>query len=90
MRCISQCCCDKGNRSRATLCPTYGNLPLSAGQPHRELKREGIERESSPKTRLCVCVCGGCLVIEKGVVGVKGAERETDCRYGGGGEESKR
>lgn len=27
--------------------------------------------------------------MEKGVVGVRGAERETDCRYGGGGEEHK-
>lgn len=47
-----------------------------------------IEREQLPK--MCFCVCGGCLVMEEGVVDVRGAERETDCRYGGRGERTKR
>lgn len=42
---------------------------------------EGRKRERA----VSECVCVGCLVMEKGVVGVRGAERETDCRYGGGG-----
>lgn len=42
--------------------------------------REGVVTEDVPlRARV------GCLVMEKGVVGVSGAERETDCRYGGGG-----
>ncbi|KAM7404939.1 hypothetical protein PAMP_012242 [Pampus punctatissimus] len=55
--------------------------------PYSELERGEIEREQLPKMR--VCVCGECLVMEKGVVGVKGAEKEMDCRYGGRGAAQK-
>ena len=58
------------------------------GQHHRELESEGIERERLAKK--CFSVCGGCLMMEEGVVDVRGAERETDCRYQGeGGEGAK-
>lgn len=53
--------------------------------------RRGKGLRGSGFLKMCFCVCGGCLVMEEGVVGVGGAERETDCRYGGRGEErSKR
>lgn len=38
---------------------------------------------------MCCCECGGCSVMEEGVVDVEGVERETDCRYGGGGKGAK-
>lgn len=48
---------------------------------------KGADRERLSKMRFCLC--GGCFVMESGVVDVRGAERKTDCRCWGRGEGAK-
>lgn len=70
----------KGNRSKEPLGTAERKVLSEWGQ------RRGL-RGSANRRCVPVCVCGGCLVTEKGVVGVRGAE--MDCRYGGRGWEKE-
>lgn len=69
---------NKGNRSEKTLAREQG--AITVGLALKRIGEERIERERLSK--MCFRVCGGCLVMEKGVVDVQGAERVMD--MGGG------